>query len=376
MVHLHSTLLKDPSTELWWHFSDPIQVIEVSDRKEVLSGLATISDYVNQGYYSAGFLSYEAAAAFDPAYQTQALDQDFPLVWFGIYPKPTLLSFSDLIQLKSIDCYKIGEWSPTVRREEFVQVIHHLKAYIALGETYQTNYTFRLRADFEGDAWAYFLNRIPSQPQSYAAFIQLGQHRIASLSPELFFRQQQHLVITRPMKGTIQRGSSLQQDHQYAQMLRSSVKNQAENLMIVDMIRNDLGRIAEIGRVDVTHLFQIECHPTLWQMTSTIQARVLQSPTEVLKALFPCASITGAPKIRTMQLIQSLETDPRRIYTGAIGYVTPFQEAQFSVAIRTLLIDCHRQTAEYGVGSGIVWDSQPEEEYEECLSKARILTYR
>lgn len=375
MFGSYSILLRDPSTQLWWHFSDPIQVITASDPKEVLSVLEAISSYVQQGYYSAGFLSYEAASALDPAYQTKSI-QDFPLVWFGIYLKPTQLLFTDVIQLQSTKPYRIGDWSSTIGCEHYMQVVQQIKTYIALGETYQTNYTFRLRSNFEGDAWTYFLNRIPSQPQSYAAFMNLGKQVICSLSPELFFRQQQQSVITRPMKGTIRRGSSAQEDCHYAQTLGSSSKNQAENVMIVDMLRNDLGRIAEIGGVEVENLFQVEDYPTLWQMTSTIKASVLQPPIEVLKTLFPCASITGAPKIRTMQLIQSLETDPRKIYTGAIGYLTPFQEAQFSVAIRTVYINHHDQMAEYGVGSGIVWDSQPTEEYEECLSKARILTYQ
>ncbi|HQV63786.1 MAG TPA: chorismate-binding protein, partial [Anaerolineales bacterium] len=195
-------------------------------------------------------------------------------------------------------------------------------------------------------------------------------------SPELFFKLDGNKIFSRPMKGTVKRGRTTTEDKELANWLHSSEKNRAENVMIVDMIRNDLGRIAKIGSVHVPELFTIEKYPTLLQMTSTVQARTDVSLDEIFSALFPCASITGAPKVSTMNIIAELETTPRRVYTGSIGYFSPNRKAQFSVAIRTAIIDRESSRAEYGVGGGIVWDSTSADEYSEALLKARVLTER
>ena len=176
------------------------------------------------------------------------------------------------------------------------------------------------------------------------------------------------------MKGTTARGLWPEDDRRRAAALAASEKDRAENAMIVDMMRNDLGRIARIGSVRVSDLFRVERYPTLWQMTSRVSAETRASLAEIFAAMFPCASITGAPKANTMRIIAETETAPRRIYTGSIGLISPGRRAQFNVAIRTVLVDKDRQQAEYGVGGGVVWDSTPEGEYEECLLKARILT--
>jgi para-aminobenzoate synthetase/4-amino-4-deoxychorismate lyase len=212
-----------------------------------------------------------------------------------------------------------------------------------------------------------------AQRSNYAAYLDIGPFVICSASPELFFQLNDRDLIARPMKGTIERGRTLVEDNEKANWLQKSEKNRAENVMIVDMIRNDLGRVSAVGSVEVTSLFDVERYPTLWQMTSTVRGKSKAPLVEVLQALFPCASITGAPKVRTMQIIASLETEPRGLYTGCIGYLAPGRQAQFNVAIRTVQIDMANNQAEYGVGGGIVWDSSTSSEYEECQTKARIL---
>ena len=246
------------------------------------------------------------------------------------------------------------------------------------GRTYQVNYTYRLRAPFSGDPWSFFMTLARKQPIGYAAYLDIGSHLICSASPELFFRLNGHTVLSKPMKGTAPRGKTLSDDRANMAWLHDSEKNRAENVMIVDMIRNELGRLAEIGSVQVPQLFEIERYPTVLHMTSTVIAQTAASFTQIVSALFPCASITGAPKIRTMRIIADLETTPRGVYTGAIGYLAPdraaLRTAQFNVAIRTVTIDRAAGQAEYGVGGGIVWDSDAADEYRECEIKTRVLT--
>ena len=212
------------------------------------------------------------------------------------------------------------------------------------------------------------------QPAGYASYVETDQFAICSASPELFFNLDDHQLITRPMKGTATRGLTLSTDQEQSNRLQNSLKDRAENLMIVDMMRNDLGRISSPGSIKVPKLFEVEKYPTVWQMTSTVSSQTQASFSEILTALFPSASITGAPKVQTMKIITDLENSPRKIYTGTIGYLSPNRKAQFNVAIRTVLIDKWSGTSEYGVGSGVVWDSVDQLEFEECMVKAKILT--
>jgi para-aminobenzoate synthetase/4-amino-4-deoxychorismate lyase len=215
---------------------------------------------------------------------------------------------------------------------------------------------------------------VRAQAPGYAAWMDIGRYVICSASPELFFRLDGADLTCRPMKGTVKRGRTLDEDEWMASWLHRSEKNRAENLMIVDMIRNDLGRVADIGTVQVPQMFEVERHPTLWQMTSTITARCTKSVSEIMTALFPCASITGAPKIRTTKIIAELEPEPRGIYTGCIGFIAPDRSVQFNVSIRTAVLDRYAGQAAYGSGGGIVWDSDSGDEYAEALLKARVLT--
>ncbi len=246
-----------------------------------------------------------------------------------------------------------------------------IKGHIASGDTYQVNYTLRQRRTFRGEPWEFFLQTCTDAP--YAAFIDTDAYSLCSASPELFFSLHGKRIHSKPMKGTAARGKTPAEDRANARWLYHSEKNRAENVMIVDMIRNDLGRIARTGSVHVPRLYAVEKYPSVWQMTSTVEARTAASLPDILRALFPCASITGAPKVKTMEIIAAIETTPRNIYTGAIGLIAPGRRARFSVAIRTTLIDKTASLAEYGVGGGIVWDSTAEEEYGECLTKAKII---
>ncbi|MCC6569195.1 MAG: aminodeoxychorismate synthase component I, partial [Anaerolineales bacterium] len=293
---------------------------------------------------------------------------NLPYLWFGLYPQPRLISLPQPASPKPALI-----WSPTVSRATYNSAIEQIKNYIADGRTYQVNYTMRLQTDFDTDAWSFFLHLAQSQ-NNHAAYVDTGRFVIASASPELFFQLDGETLTCRPMKGTTHRGRTTLEDVGQAEWLKDSEKNRAENVMIVDMIRNDLGRIAKTGSVHVPELFATEKYPTLWQMTSTVQAKTDVPLTRIFSALFPCASITGAPKVSTMRIISELETTPRKIYTGSIGYIAPNRKAKFNVAIRTALIDRETHTAEYGVGGGIVWDSESGDEYEEALLKARVLT--
>jgi para-aminobenzoate synthetase/4-amino-4-deoxychorismate lyase len=362
-------LIYDATARRWLRFTHPIRTFTVTSPDGVLSCLKEIDlELLSHRCWAAGFVSYESSPAFDPALRVKPA-APFPCVWFGIYPDPEVVVPQFTTELvASID------WAASVTPDEYRVSIRRIKEHIAQGDTYQVNYSFRLHGDFSGDPWNLFSQMIPAHQPGYAAYIQAGQWVICSASPELFWARQNGHLWSRPMKGTAARGLSFDDDVAKADWLRESQKNQAENLMIVDMVRNDLGRIAANGSVSVQRLFDVERHPSVWQMTSTIEARTNSCLTDVFGALFPAASITGAPKIRTVEIIDQLETTSRRIYTGTIGFVAPDRRAQFNVAIRTLLLDSRQKSAEYGVGGGIVWDSEEESEYEECLVKARTLT--
>ena len=364
-AHKNEVLLKDNDT--WLHFSAPRRLIVAERLEDVLPALHEIERQVEtNGWHAAGFLSYEAASAFDPALRTRP-KSGFPYLWFGLYQEARAVQLPHPERAR-----EIFEWHPTVDRETYNSAIAQIKAHIAHGKTYQVNYTMRLQTDFSGSAWDFFLNLAQTQNQ-HAAYIDLGRYAICCASPELFLQLDGSTITCRPMKGTTSRGRTTVEDQTHAKWLQNSEKNRAENVMIVDMIRNDLGRIAKIGSVSVPRLFDTERYATLWQMTSTVTALTNASFTDILTALFPCASITGAPKVSTMSIIADLESTPRQIYTGTIGYLSPGRKAKFNVAIRTALVDQERDKAEYGVGGGIVWDSTSTDEYAEALLKARVL---
>jgi len=350
---------------------DPEAVLEARCPGDVLPLLEEVERAVGRGLHAAGFLCYEAARAFDPAFSTRP-PGPLPLAWFGLYRDEEDLRLAG----GELGGFALGEWRATVSEPGYLSAIARIKDAIARGDTYQVNYCHRLRAQFQGSAWALFQTLVWRQPAPHAAFVELGEHALCSTSPELFFRLSGSHIQTRPMKGTAPRGPSSGDDLAQAERLSRSAKDQAENLMIVDMVRNDLGRIARTGSVEVPRLFEVEQYRTLWQLTSTVQAETDARLPQILAALFPSASITGAPKVSTMQLIADLEDTPRGAYTGAIGWLSPGRQAEFNVAIRTVWVDSTRGEAEYGTGGGIVWDSVPAAEYAECRTKSLVLTSR
>lgn len=365
-VNQNEVLLRDHTD--WLYFSDPYQIVTAESLDDVLPALREVEGRcLRDRWHAAGYLSYEAASAFDAALRTRS-ELGFPFLWFGLYPQPRVVSLPEpATPISGL------HWEPTTDCGTYDSAIARVKDAIACGRTYQVNYTIRLQTGFTVSAWEFFLHLALGQNR-HAAYLDMERYAICSASPELFFELDGNTITCRPMKGTIARGRTTVEDREQSERLRSSLKDRAENVMIVDMIRNDLGRIADIGSVEVPKLFETERYPTLWQLTSTIRARTGASFAEIFTALFPCASITGAPKVSTMKLIAELEPLPRKIYTGTIGYLAPRRRARFNVAIRTALIDRVRQEAEYGIGGGIVWDSTSKGEYAEALLKARVLT--
>ena len=368
----------------WLWFSQCDQTLVAYTIVEIEPLLKEIDRAVNAGMYVAGFLSYEASAAFDFAFQVKtdlsnnstndanAINQSLPLAWFTVYSNPP----RRIHELPILDEFQLNDlhWKITESKESYYQKINQILGHIAVGESYQVNYTVKLTSKFEQiKPWQLFLDLTAAQPLNYAAYVCLENFTIVSASPELFFRLDNNRIVCKPMKGTASRGFDLATDQDLAAKLRQSAKERAENSMITDMVRNDLGKIAKFKTVKVSKLFELEAHPTVWQMTSTVEAETSADISSIFNALYPPASITGAPKIKTMKLIESLELQKRGIYTGSIGYIAPNRKAQFNVAIRTVLVNHSMSIAEYGVGSGIVIDSQPKLEYKEIEAKSNLL---
>ena len=350
-------------------FSDPVESITAERVSQVIPALHRVQEKVDAGFYAAGFIGYEAAQAFDAALVTHPPVPGLPLLWFGIYNEPQ----TEPGKIQG-ECIAVIDFVPETDEANYHDSIDRIRSGIAAGYFYQVNQTFRLRAPWTGSGRGLYRRMADASGGDYCAFLDLGRYQVLSASPELFFHRKGSHLVTKPMKGTRPRGRWTEEDARIAGELVCSSKDRAENLMIVDLLRNDLGRIAEIGSVRVTQLFKAERYPTLWQMISTVEAEI--SPAiglvEVFSALFPCGSVTGTPKVSAMKQIAELETSPRGVYCGAVGYITPDQEAVFSVAIRTGLLDTQEQHLCYGVGGGIVWDSTPENEYAEALSKSAI----
>ncbi|MDC7241682.1 MAG: aminodeoxychorismate synthase component I [Spirochaetales bacterium] len=359
-------LIRQGDTGLWYCFKEPVVRFSCNSAEE-LSGLMEYLDrrVEGEGLYAAGYLTYEAAPAFDPAL-TVSGGLEGPVAEFALYNPPELQRSPDL----SVTAEGL-EWTPLISQEEYEAGFRHVKEHLRRGESYQVNYTYRLQAPVPEDSLALFNCIQRAQSAGYGAYLDFPDRTVCSASPELFFSKKGRHIFTRPMKGTAPRGMTTLEDREQAAALRASEKDRAENMMIVDMIRNDLGKIARTGTVRVPELFTLEKYPTLWQMTSSVSAETEASVPEILKALYPCASITGAPKCRTMEIIRDLEKGPRGIYTGSIGYWGPEGEAQFNVAIRTVAVD--KKRALYGTGGGVVWDSSSSGEYQETLTKTSVL---
>ena len=361
-------VMRDPSIAQWLVFPEAQHILLAKEPSDVLPVLRETEHFVErEGLYAAGFVTYEAAAGFDDALITHRANE-LPLVCMGIFKEPEFTSIIEDIGEAAVPAI---DWRMTESQSDYERKIHAVKRQIEAGNTYQSNYTVRQHGSNIHDPWALFMRIAADAP--YAAYIEYEDYKIVSASPELFFRLQDGQLTCKPMKGTSRRGLTSEEDCLLRDELQASVKNRAENVMILDMVRNDMGRIASKGSVDVREFYGIEKYPTVWQMTSTVSARTTAGVSEIFRALFPSASVTGAPKVSSTKIICELEDSPRNIYTGAIGYISPDQRAQFNVAIRTALVDGKGQGV-YGVGGGIVWDSDPLDEYLECLAKASVLS--
>lgn len=358
-----------------YSFRGFVEVIAAYSMAEVLPALRRVEAAVSAGCHAAGFISYDAAPGLNP--DLAALPPgEFPLLWFGIFTKR--LAVQPPPDEASPASYQTGNWRTSLSPEKYADAVTRVREYIAAGDTYQVNLTMRRTFSFAGDPFAFYRDLCRSQRAPFCAWLDLDRFKVLSASPELFFRLSGGTLITRPMKGTANRGRWYADDEEAKQKLKEDPKERAENLMIVDLLRNDLGMVSQTGSVAVNSLFDIETLETVHQMTSTISSRLKQGIGIVglFQALFPCGSVTGAPKKRTMEIIARLENAPRGIYTGCIGFISPGPEAVFSVAIRTIVIDTTTGEAEMGVGSGITYDSRPGDEYAECLAKGRFALER
>ncbi len=365
---------------------EPVGVLVARRADEVVATLEAAEGAAGRGLWVAGFVSYEAAPGLDPNLAVRSPDPsdplaDLPLVWFAMFQgaEETRLP---LPRDQGMPEAPPGTWVTSTSRQRFESSVDRIRDLIAAGETYQVNYTIRLRSRVEGDPRGLYRDLCYAQRGAFAAYLDLGRYRILSASPELFFELDHGRIVTRPMKGTAPRGRWPEEDRAAADRLIASAKERAENAMIVDLLRNDLGRISRTGSVGWADAFEVERYETVWQLTTTVTSTLADGvgPAGVFRALFPSGSVTGAPKVRTMEIVREVEDTPRGVYCGAVGYLAPpgsgHPDARFNVAIRTVTVDATTRVAEYGVGGGITWESSAAGEYDEIVAKARMLTAR
>lgn len=350
----------------------PAGVLETRDGADVFTVLGEAEAAARRGFHVAGLVSYEAAAAFDPAFRVRSASSSGPpLVWFGLFSEA-----APAAELPSVPCGPdTGPWVGDTDRAAHASAVGAIRGVAARGDAYLVNYTTRFRRPWSStdDPLALYCRLVASYGRGYHAYIETDEWAVACGSPELFFERSADRVVTRPMKGTAPRGRWSEEDEDRGRALYNSPKERAENVMVVDLLRNDLGRIAVCGSVAVPALYETARHPTVWQMTSTVTAAARQDVglADLFGAVFPCASVTGAPKVAAMSVIADLEASRRGVYCGAVGVLTPGQEstARFAVAIRTAVVDKVGGIVEYGSGGGITWDSCPDLEWEEVLLK-------
>ena len=350
-------------------YSNPVRVLSAGLPDEVQPLLDELRSANAAGLHVAGFMTYDAGTALLP---NLAAEANAPLAWFGLFEQ--FQTFDNGVMPPMLPD-PAGSWlsplRPDISRADYNRAFSAVQEYIAAGDIYQANLTFPLSADYAGDPLALYAALRSRAAAGYGGVIWTGERHYLSFSPELFFALKDRRVTTKPMKGTAERHSDAATDAAEAEMLRTDPKQRAENLMIVDLLRNDLSRVCEPGSVAVPELFHVESYPTVHQMTSTVTGLLPENhdAIDVIKALFPCGSITGAPKIRAMQVIGEVETGPRGIYCGSIGRIDANGDAAFNVAIRTFTLCDQTKKLSLGLGSGIVADSDEAAEWAECLAK-------
>jgi para-aminobenzoate synthetase / 4-amino-4-deoxychorismate lyase len=359
-------------------FAGPCETVEAWTLSEVEPALEALRAGVKRGRHAAGWFSYEAGHAFEARLAARVRRRDagrFPLLWFGLFEHAELLTPEELARVSPDGA---GAWlsapRPRMERAAFAEKFVRTQRYIVDGDVYQINLSYRADLTVLGDPLAAYARLRESGQGGWSAVVHNGGQWLLSTSPELFFRLSNGAIEARPMKGTAKRSADPEEDRLAAEALRRDPKELAENVMIVDLLRNDISRLAKRGSVHVPELFTVETYPTLHTLTSTVRAEIRDEcdAVDVLRTLFPCGSITGAPKIRAMEIIDELETDERGPYSGSIGWISPDGEAEFNVAIRTIAIDGGH--AEVGLGAAIVADSTLDGEWEECRTKGAFIT--
>ncbi|MBL0374605.1 aminodeoxychorismate synthase component I [Rhizobium sp. KVB221] len=368
-------LLRDDPADSTLVFAEPSELVRAYDAASFRVGLERLELLRGQGKWIVGFMSYEAGYLFEEKLAPSAgIKRETPLMAFGVFDRPVedhpLAVPRQRTENEPLLKGARPDWSFADYRERFDRLHWHLRQ----GDCYQANLTMPVRAEWSGDPIAAFWSLIERQPVRYGALVNLGGPVLLSRSPELFFNvDKDGWIETHPMKGTAARGHSPDEDRAIIANMKADEKTQAENRMIVDLLRNDISHITEVGTLSVPVLFDVETYPTVHQMVSHVRAKLLPDLTlaDIFAALFPCGSITGAPKMRAMEIIHQLETGPRDAYCGSIGYIAPDGQMCFNVAIRTISL-FEDGKAVFNVGGGIVFDSRAEDEYAECLLKARF----
>ncbi len=373
-------------------FLDPVARLRCYGNEDHKQFLEQMRSWLVQGYYLAGWIGYEFGYLLEESLHpllSRPNDKKLLLADLGVFRQPCYfnhltgennLPLAGVEPLEQID-YGVENILASQERADYIKTIKKIRQYIRAGDTYQVNYTIKLHFSHNGSTEGFYNELRRNQSVSYGAFIKWDKERVLSFSPELFFSKRNRTITVKPMKGTLKRGRTVIEDKENRRFLSNDPKNRSENVMIVDLLRNDLSHLMfDItgGKVQVESLFDVETYETLLQMTSTIKGEIDErlfpylSLTDLLTALFPCGSVTGAPKIRTMEIINELEKDRRGVYCGAVGYLAPNGDATFNVPIRTIVMD--GEQAKMGIGSGIVYDSDPENEWDECLLKSNFLT--
>ncbi|MDF2116339.1 aminodeoxychorismate synthase component I [Roseiarcaceae bacterium H3SJ34-1] len=372
---LEDRLASDAMAQL---YCDPVEIVRSDDSATVADALERLAAAQARGLHAAGFLSYELGYVFEP--RLAALlppERTLPLLWFGLFRKPIAIAPIHLDQAFAAFAPPppLGTVRPALEAPAHTAKVARVMDYLHAGDAYQINLTFPIDFRYTGDPLSLYAALRAGQPASYGGIVAFDAATLLSISPELFIDVSSGRATTIPMKGTAARCATPQADRAAMAHLQADPKQRAENLMIVDLLRNDLGRISERSSVTVPNLFSVETYPTFHTLTSTVasQLRAGLSVADIMRALFPCGSITGAPKLRAMEIIRELEEEPREAYTGSIGAISPDGNLRFNVAIRTATLFADGR-GRYGVGGGIVADSQPSDEYAECLLKARVLT--
>ena len=355
-------------------FANPEKIITCRNFTEVNKSFELAESMLGKGYCLAGFISYEAGYSFEETLTKCRGKTDFPLLMFGCYKLP--VNGKGLLNNATAK-FRVADINTSIPFEDYGRDIDEIRAYIAAGEVYQITYCLKLKFNFAGSGLSLFARLLREQPVPYPAYIKTGEFEILSLSPEMFLKKCGARIITKPMKGTWPRGNGPLSDIASRFRLKYDAKNRAENVMICDLLRNDLGRIGKDIRVE--RLCEVSGYRTLYQMTSTVLARIDAGKplADIFRSLFPSGSVTGAPKIASMRIIRGLEREERKIYTGAIGYITPQRNMFFNVPIRTILLENSRGESargEMGVGGGIIWDSTAQGEWDEGMLKSKFLT--